>query len=250
MKALLNTAGGIRYHLRALFAKDDLWKPFREQVALWLQEWKPDAKHLVLVGPSGGYCLKREFLNRFDRITVWDPDPLAEAVFKTRYSDVRAIVDLNFIWKRSDFFNALLRAEFDPGNFSKIYLHSEKFCICFSNILGQLIDIHDSELMTYEDLLKGLARFLKNVPWVSFHDRLSGSLKPRIIEPVQSKDRLDATALRQMFYSAEHGGELWEHDLDILMKDKTAFAYWVWPLTKKRHHIIEGVQGNSQSVIL
>src|SRR6185312_7176871 len=80
-----------------------LWQPFCDQVERWLDEWNPSAARLVLVGPSAGYTLPREFLRRFSQLIVIEPDPSAFMIFQSRF-----IVPA--VWVREDFFGLDARA--------------------------------------------------------------------------------------------------------------------------------------------
>jgi hypothetical protein len=74
---LLHPSGGLVYHWRAWRWRRTPWAPFHDQVRRWLTDWRPEAGQLVLVGPSGGYALSSQFLERFRKITVLEPDDLA-----------------------------------------------------------------------------------------------------------------------------------------------------------------------------
>ncbi len=82
---ILHASGGLLYHLRAWRWRRTLWAPFLAQVRRWQTDWRPDARHLVLIGPSGGYAQTRQFLERFPEITALEPDPVARYILARRF---------------------------------------------------------------------------------------------------------------------------------------------------------------------
>ena len=65
---LFNPTGGLVYHWRALRYRNSLWAPFRQAISRHLDAWDPPEKELVVLGPSAGYTLPPDFLERFDRL--------------------------------------------------------------------------------------------------------------------------------------------------------------------------------------
>jgi hypothetical protein len=55
LAAILNIAGGARYHVRGWISAKTRWQPFRGALATWLARWQPAGGKLVIVGASGGY---------------------------------------------------------------------------------------------------------------------------------------------------------------------------------------------------
>ncbi len=81
---LMNPAGGIRYHWRALRFGNRQWQSFRWEIGEWLLGWQPKEPTLLLVGPSAGYCLQPFFFERFERVICLEPDPVARYLFKRK----------------------------------------------------------------------------------------------------------------------------------------------------------------------
>ena len=63
---LVSPTGGLIYHWRAWRYRRSLWRPFIEPLAIWLADWTPAERALLLVGPSAGYCLPAALLERFE----------------------------------------------------------------------------------------------------------------------------------------------------------------------------------------
>lgn len=129
-RALVGPAGGLLYHWRALLYNGILWRPFRRQVAEWLKDWALDRELLVLVGPSAGYTLPREFVARFRRVVVIEPDPSAFLIFQARFL-------LPVDWQREDFFD-LNAKDPSPEYLSELFGRYPTAAFLFCNVLGQL----------------------------------------------------------------------------------------------------------------
>ncbi len=129
-RALLGPAGGLVYHWRALRYQKKLWRPFRDQVAIWLRDWALDCQLLVLIGPSAGYTLPREFVLRFQRIVVVEPDPAAFLLFQSRF-----LVPVD--WQREDFFD-LSSSKPNPDKLLELFSRYPAGAFLFCNVLGQL----------------------------------------------------------------------------------------------------------------
>lgn len=52
---LLDPAGGLGYHWRAMRYRHRLWAPFISRVAGWLHAWQAPTTHLVIVGSSSDH---------------------------------------------------------------------------------------------------------------------------------------------------------------------------------------------------
>lgn len=174
LRRLLNSSGGLRYHQRAFTHADTLWGPYREAVADWLDEWQPEARELVLFGPSGGYTLPTRFLARFERITCVDPDPLAPILFRGRHRGLGGRVS----WIARDLLVAGREPAKPPGEVLERFLSLHpQAAIFFAGLLGQLLFLLEERRR--EDLWpatrSGILRAVEGRAWGSIHDRLSGS---------------------------------------------------------------------------
>jgi hypothetical protein len=243
-RTILNPAGGLRYHLRARRYSGALWGPFRREIGEWLERsWAPRRDTLIILGPSGGYCMSWHWLRRFQRVIAVDPDPLAHKIFRRKMKVAGVYADLR--WIRRDLLSgggAGLREllEKEPGA-----------AILFNNLAGQL-----RLLMSDEDLARfqaELPKLLEGRSWASFHDRFSGELVPRIpgdlrVFPARPSNEL----LIERFYrdipeggGAEGGASriqtLLDHETEKLFPHDREHRYFRWELEPGYYHLIEGV---------
>lgn len=220
---MFHPSGGLIYHLRAARYRRRLWRPFHAVVAGWLAGWRPEATHLVLVGPSGGYALAAEFLARFPRVTALEPDPLARFLLRRRFPDVA------FHWADSA---ALAR----PEGFDWLAQAFPDAAFLFCNLLGQepagpSRDFHRAAwLARLEPALDGRA-------WASWHDLASTSRAPDR-SSVLSLPR--AEPLEQVLARYWDGGELEVCDHGCAgLCPASPREYAMWTLRPGHHHLVE-----------
>ena len=77
--------GGLRWHGRAFMRRKTLWQPIRLAIADWLAQTSPANKHLLLIGGSAGWMMSSDWLQRFQRIDLYDLDPLAGLLFRVNH---------------------------------------------------------------------------------------------------------------------------------------------------------------------
>ena len=220
---IFTQTGGLTYHLRALrFFKN--WKPHRDQVAAFLDRWDPKKKNLILVGPSGGYSLPAEFLKKFETITAFEPDSVARFIFEKR-------MGLKVNWKGQFPFER-------PEDFSV----PDESAILFCNLLGQ---IPPSLNPLFSERLIAT---LQSVEWASFHDAISTtnstfSLLDHIERiPETQKWSLDQIQKMVRPRAGVQEVQLIQHLVfDWFRGSEFSFSYWIWELTPKASHLIEGV---------
>lgn len=212
---LIDASGGLVYHWRALRYRRRVWQPFVAQVARWLADWQPPQRELVLVGPSAGYTLDRAFLERFTRVIVLEPDPLARSLLRRRFAGIP------FEEGRVDCFAGLD----GPRALSQAYPHA---AILFSNSLGQ-----QSERLG-ADWLTALPQALAAHSWATYHDVVAverAPLRNAVREAVAGESF-------EMLLGAFWGGgqlEVCDHaSFGVL----PAQAHTVWALTPQWHHLI------------
>jgi hypothetical protein len=220
---ILHPSGGLIYHLRAWRWRRTLWAPFHDQVRRWLTDWRPQVERLVLVGPSGGYALSRQFLERFAGITVLEPDPLARRILARRFPDRR------FAWETApwapgpDAFRGL--AERHPGA-----------AFLFCNLLGQEL-VGEPAGLERRDWLKHLGADLAGLPWASWHDLASTARPPDRPGAVSLPAAEPLDALLRRYWQ---GGELAIHDHDCAgLCPAQARQYAIWQLKPGRYHLVE-----------
>jgi len=244
--AWLNPAGGLRYHVRARLAARH-WQPFRVAIADWLPTFDAPRARALLVGPSAGYTFPDVFFRQFSAITVLEPDPIAGFLICRRLRNLGISTRL----ERSDRLIAPLLHGGGHGLEAELQ-RDPAACLIFGNLLGQtrfLLRDPDFERFKLafreriEPLLTGRA-------WLSFHDRVSGSLAPNFRQPYAAPERLnDRSVLGLLYPSPEPGAkvELFDHESGGFFPSNLPHTYFHWQLGRGRHHLIEGVISNPES---
>jgi hypothetical protein len=220
---LLHPSGSLAYHLRAWRWRQRLWAPFHAEVGRWLVDWQPTSKCLVLVGPSAGYALNARFLERFERIKVLEPDPLARWLLRRRFPKVafawRACGDL----AQDDGFERLAAAH--PGA-----------ALLFCNLLGQPLHGQPAEFQRGAWLAR-LEPALRGRDWASWHDLISTHRAPDETSALELHQAEPLEALTRHWW---RGGELEivDHETTGLCPDRPR-RHAIWQLAPKSWHLIE-----------
>lgn len=211
---LFHASGGLRYHLRAWRLRGHDWRPFHDQVTTWLESWRPTARRLVLIGPSGGYALNGGFLERFDDLVAYEPDPLARFLLRRRFPSARiafsgAVRDLR----------ALAKAQPEAA-------------FLFCNLLGQ--DWTDRPNAAWHAAFMDA---LAGREWASFHEVASSARPPDTAGSLRLAACPDFDTLMSHFWQ---GGELLveDHDTFGLFPGRPR-EYCIWSFRPGRHHLIE-----------
>jgi hypothetical protein len=239
MSALLSQSGGLVYHFRAWRYHSTLWQPFRQELKTWLeQEWNPPkGQPLVLIGPSAGWCLPVQFLEKFPQVVAYDLDPFALFLLKKRMKGV------NLSTVTSDALGVL---DHPTGDSLRRLITSaplQNASILFCNLWGQLY--FDDELEKNLPAWRiELEKILAGRNWASFFDRLSGAVPPDIRSSTRdSSGSLSDAALLDTLYSASQGAlqkpvELQDHSTgDYFAKNPR--RHLSWELEPGRFHLIE-----------
>ncbi|MBI5329364.1 MAG: hypothetical protein HZB71_02020 [Betaproteobacteria bacterium] len=219
---MFHPSGGLTYHLRAWRYRDALWRPFHEQVGRWLTAWRPGAVHLVLAGPSGGYALNREFLERFQRVTVLEPDPLARRILGWRFSSIS--------------FEFAVSPLAGPGGFAALAQAWPGAAFLFCNLLGQTL-VGQGEDFERAAWLAELEPALAGREWASWHDLASTERAPDQSRPFRLNH---AQALEAVLAHLWQGGELTirDHECEGLCPH-SAREYALWNLRPGHWHLVE-----------
>ena len=237
--AWYNPAGGLRYHVRA-WRHHDEWEAYRNGLREWLGSWRPGRTTLALIGPSAGHCLPLEALAHFQRLVVFEIDPLARYLLKRRMQ--RALPQCSVTWVAEDMWIGPVRSD---GHIPE-GLVDPSMAILFCNFIGQLPYMLDpGEYPAFQrDWSRSLFPQLTHTPWASFHDRVSGETAPyEALEPL--KRRLDDHEVSALYSSDPHHEriELNDHCSHELLPMGYDYRYLHWPLTRTKHHLIECVLG-------
>ncbi|MEO8903427.1 MAG: hypothetical protein ABI488_14540 [Polyangiaceae bacterium] len=240
----LNPAGGLRYHARALLGAR-AWAPFRAALAGWLSEFEPGVKRAVLVGPSAGYSFPDAFLQRFQALTLLEPDPVAGFLLKRR---LRA---LGVTEVRLESQDLLIQPLLDgTSGLAELLRADPELCLIFGNVLGQTRFLClEPEFERFQMAFRArLVPLLAGRAWLSFHDRLSGALSPHFHAPYRASARLDdAAVLRELYPSDQPGSsvELFDHHSGGFFPSTLPHAYFSWQIDRTHHHLIEAVRSST-----
>jgi hypothetical protein len=230
LAAMLNPAGGLRYHWRAR-RYGDRWGSFVEPLAQWLAQWDAGDEAVLLVGPSAGWCLPDALFRRFARIDVLEPDPIARLLLARR---VRRLGRAAHLHER-DYLTG------DPARLARLGRDFPWHAILFCNVLGQVPflrpELEDEERNRVWK--QALMAVLDGRAWATFHDRLSGCIAPRLGIDAASDTAMSDEALAAAFYDGD--GELITHGTDGLFPQLPR-RYLAWELVPGRHHLVEAIR--------
>lgn len=239
-----NPGGGLTYHYRALRHGDGIWRPFRAAIGAWLREWRPLEPHLVVVGPSAGYTLPLDWLLRFERLTMVEPDPVARWALRRRLTRAAAAVadaplhQREWSYLSDDYLLA------DPERLLRYLDSSGPTAILFSNVLGQLTHLLPRHISSTAKIKTCVRQMLSRRSWASYHDRVSGPLEPKLPDGgLGFARRLDDTQLRDLYAHTSQPLTLLDHDTDEMFPVNAPHGYFSWQLTPGYYHLIEAVRG-------
>lgn len=232
---LFHPSGSLVYHWRAWRWRTTLWALFHGEVHRWLRDWQPDTRHLVLVGPSGGYALDPNFLARFSRLTVLDPDPLASRIF-ARHFQRRDFPKQTLAWQSE---SHLAEAE----GFRWLADRWPDAAFLFCNLLGQTL-VGAPPGFARRPWLDRLPTVLAGRQWASWHDLAAVEQAPaRQFGIDLPRSEALETSLARFWQGRGPGNELAIHDCECggLLPDSPR-RLAVWSLTTSRHHLIEWLE--------
>jgi hypothetical protein len=239
--AAFNPAGGVNYHLRARRHAKKLWEPFRWSLGQWLLGWSPPEPNLVLVGPSAGYNLQPFLFERFERVVVLEPDPIARWLFRRHLARVPLDRQPQLEFRGED------HLVHHPERLLALLATLEPSALLFANVLGQITMLLDAEApgAELEAVKAGVRAAMSKRSWASFHDRVSGPLPPDIEGLITSPRRWsDADVLERAYHAAPGTGpvfELDDHHSEGFFPEELPHHYLRWELEPGSHHLIEAV---------
>lgn len=240
----MNPAGGLRYHLRAWRYGRMVWQPFRWALGEWLLGWEPPERVLIVVGPSGGYCVQPFLFERFERVICLEPDPVARCVFRRRLANAPLERRPNLEFVAED--HVLAR----PEAFRSWLEAQGPAALLFSNFIGQipvLLGVQDSEAPELRRVRDAIRAALSGRSWASFHDRVSGALRPEFAQPLVADSRLSDDEVLATLYAESDAGttyervELLDHLTEGFFPAELPHAYFTWELEPGLFHLIEAV---------
>lgn len=246
-----NPTGGFGYHVRAWRYGDTLWAPFRRRVARWLAAWSPPESTLLLLGASGGHCLPLPWLARFTRVVAVDIDPWAPWVFRWRARAVLRRHGIHLGWDARDHLSPSAQG-FSLTPLRALLAEHPDAAVLFCNLLGQLPILGDDRAPdssddeppegSYECWLRGLPAVLAGRSWATFHDRLSGTVRPRALDEDHPVAWSSSEALVRDHYplTDDPDAALFDHRTNGLLPNAPRWQ-WVWQIAPETWHFIEAM---------
>jgi len=240
--SLISASGGLLWHAKAILRYRSLWSDFTNRIERFLLDWKadmalgpgPQPKGLLLLGPSGGWCLPTQgFIETFPSLIAVDPDPAARAIFLKRF---RPQMDPTAgkphaqeqTWVPSHFERVL------PALLTRHPHHAVLFC----NVLGQLRYQNDKTIERIEFELGQIKLMLEGRHWASFHDRISGNAQITAQQELEffSPSPVETQALAKR---VAKGGEWLDHLTSEVLPAQAGRRFLAWPISRDRLHWIE-----------
>jgi hypothetical protein len=202
--------------------------------------WQPSESVLVLVGPSGGYNLQPFVFERFERVVVLEPDPIARWVFarRLRKAPLERRPRLEFI--------AEDHLVHHPERLLPLLERLGQPALLFCNVIGQiqvLLDI-DAPSAEFARVKAAVHSAIAGRSWASFHDRVSGSIVPSLENPAVSPQRWsDDEVLSEAYYGSRpsEDPELHDHLTEGFFPAEAPHTYFRWQLDRDSYHLIEAV---------
>lgn len=248
MTSWLNATGGLRYHLRAWRYRRTLWAPFARSIREWLEGWRPPERSIVLVGPSGGYCLDLRFLGRFENVCAVELDPVARWIFGRRARAALSGGRTSVRFDARDYFSPV-DGRFTLDGLRALLDQHRSSAVLFCNILGQLPLLgptpeSEEDLQkdgSFERWLAALPEAMQGRSWASFHDRLSGPVRPRAL-PQGSVEWSSSSALVDALYAQTDDDSLAlnDHRTSELAVNEPR-REMLWELVPSVFHLVEAI---------
>ena len=233
--SIVNPAGGIYYHIQALKNKNRYWTPFIEDTNDFLSRWNPLQKQLIIFGGSGGYCLKTDFLDRFEEIILVDPDPISGFIFKKNHKPT------NLRQVTYDYLKTGIRG------IKQLTLDFPKGAYLFSNILGQLPFLRPKDINNFENQFNEVFnKNLLNRSWATYHDTLSFHFNspikhicwPLLLKSSGVNETLERWKDQNQIRNSPV--EIVDHFTDKVFMPRSIQLKTIWKRTPRSFHVIEG----------
>jgi hypothetical protein len=178
---------------------------------------------------------------RFERVIVLEPDPIARWLFRRRLAraplEPRPRLELigrdHLVWH--------------PERLAPLLEAAAPCAILFSNVLGQLVTLVDEEKQpeAFAAIRSAVQAALRGRSWASFHDRVSGPLEPAIATARSDARWSDDEVLRQAYGTGDGPPlvELRDHSTGGFFPADVPHAYFRWHFDPSYFHLIEAVAG-------
>ncbi len=239
---IINPAGGLYYHFIAFRYKKKLWSDFANAIDQFLNQWCPTEENLIIFGSSAGHCLKTNFLKKFKRIILIDPDPLAKYIFSANHKNICLVQDSqNYL-------------RYGVQGLKTLPQSYPNHALLFSNIIGQIPFLVSSENSESSDLADAL-RFLfssdfQKLSWASFHDVYSFHFTqeprelcwPLILQGHTLNECLESIRLQTQLRPLRV--EVIDHQTDRLFSSCEQQFRAIWKRTPTSYHIVDGYSQN------
>ena len=224
-KGSFDLTGGPVWHARALWRRGHMWKDFRHEIEIWLSQWPVRSHELLLIGPSAGWCLPKNFLRRFSVVHAMDPDPFAAFLFRLNHPRARLGE-----WIRKDFF--------EDGD--AFLAQHPQAAVLFCNVLGQRRYVN-RQIASVEEEMRSIKTRLRGRDWASFHDLLSGAGSAGL--PV--KDLRSALDQATLLSSLDLSGEWLDHLTGDVLPRTQSRKIIPWQFADGRLHLVEAGYGTA-----
>ena len=246
-----NPTGGLGYHVRAWRYRNRYWSTFLSSLSDWLEQWSPQQREILLIGPSGGHCMDFNFLAKFSSVVCVDTDPFASFLFRWRARGVFNQTGAKLVWDSTDYLSPG-KDGFSMTGLDALLAAHPTAAVLFCNILGQLPLLGEDRASgqddtkpaegSYESWLLDLPNHLQGRSWASFHDRLSGPVKPENIDEKLLAPWSTSVDLIENYYPLQEIEDvtMLDHRTAPLLKDLPR-RQMIWEIVPGTYHLIEAV---------
>lgn len=248
-------SGGAQYHLSAIRFQNSLWRAFREDVSRWMNDWSPSNQILIIFGSSGGWTIPKDFVSRFKKVIVVEPDPIARKIFSFRFRSKTKLI-FNADYQILPWFQNL-DDQAAGSNFQSFLDGEPEAAILFSNILGQIPILlknnpgkclknksFQTESRKMVNPQKIFLKSLRGRNWASYHDILSAQLRLKSTQLALQipASMINAENIASHFFDLENmssnsAATVIDHETEWI-NSQSKIMLSPWRLSKSRTHIV------------
>lgn len=230
----MNPSGGLLWHWRA-WRSQTSWRPTCLQISSWLEQVQPHSSELILIGSSAGWMMPSSWLQKFNKVMIWDIDGLAQPLFRWRHAAALKVSGTSLVFHHAD---ALV-------NLGAVLKAHPNACVLFDNVLGQF-RFHTSDLDKAGEGILKITRSLKGREWGSLHDVYSGPVDNKLnsqnfpLKQVRIQGEQGAEALDQAwFLKLSAKGEWLDHLTSSVFAKGTVVHHIAWPYRSRYCHWLQ-----------